>query len=96
MIPLTCIHAYTSLFLSPPFSCCTVTDLEVLDSCQFTSKLAYAHKLKKQYEGVYQVCSHIFSVHVVVDVSLPLGKRESGLSSRPDCVQQLVQEGQRQ
>jgi hypothetical protein len=32
-----------------------ITDLEVLDSCQFTSKVAYPHRLNKQYEGVYQV-----------------------------------------
>ena len=52
----------SSLSLPLLSSCCTVTDLEVLDSCQFTSKLAYAHQLKKQYEGVYQVHSHIFSM----------------------------------
>ena len=32
-----------------------VTDLDVLESCEFTSKVAYPHQLKKQYAGVYEV-----------------------------------------
>ena len=34
-----------------------VSELDILENCDFISQVAYPHKLRKQYEGIYQVRS---------------------------------------
>ena len=40
---------------------CTVASLDVLESCQFQSKIAFPHTLNKQYEGVYTVSPSLYT-----------------------------------
>ena len=49
--------------LLPPIH--AVSELDVLEPCQFTSRVAFPHKLRKEYEGVYQVNTQYEGVYQV-------------------------------